>query len=170
MYVFCSKALAEALNIPRKELKKIPDTEIVDAFYSWHGHIAKVQGKNTIVLMNDKTMYSLIFRNNLPRKAEKLVGMILEAIAFTMEVGGLNYAEIEKYLEGIGEIVLAEKPERQMTGNLTRMMLDMEYTGHRWFGDETVQANQAAFENNLLRKLDDDYIKPFELMLDELTK
>ena len=170
MYIFCSKALAESLKINRKDLKKISDTEIVDQFYSWHGHIAKVQGKNTIVLMNDKTMYSLIFRNKLPRKAEKLVEMIPEAISFTMEVGGLNYAEIDKYMEGTGEIIFAEKPDRQMTGNLTRMMLDMEYTGHRWFDDETVQADQAAFENNLLRKMDKDYIKPFEQMLDELTR
>jgi len=35
-----------------------------------------------------------------------------------------------------------------MTGNLTRMFLDMEYTGLRWLEDESIQAEQAAFEDN----------------------
>ena len=42
-----------------------------------------------------------------------------------MEVGGFNKTEINKYMTGVGEIIFAEKPDRQMTGNLTRIFLDM---------------------------------------------
>jgi hypothetical protein len=118
--------------------------------------------------MNDKTMYSLIFRNKLPRSTEKFADMIREAITYTMEVGGFNNSEIDKYMDGVGEIIFAEKPDQQMTGNLARMFLDMEYTGHRWIEDESIQAEQAAFENNGIRRQGEEYIKPFERMLDEI--
>ncbi|MFR4352633.1 MAG: DUF6933 domain-containing protein [Roseburia sp.] len=170
MYIFCSKALAEALNIKKTELLKISADTQVDDLYAWHGHISKLNGRNTIVLMNDKTMYSSIFRNKLPRNAEKFAELIKEAISYTMEVGGFNNPEIDKYMAGIGEIVFYEKPDRQMTGNLNRMFLDMEYTGYRWFEDESIQAEQAAFENNGIRKQGKEYVKPFERMLEEIEK
>ncbi len=168
MYIFCSKTLADALNIKKNEVQKISVDMPVDDLYAWHGHMSKLNGKNTIILMNDKTMYSLIFRNKLPRSAEKFADIIREAIPYTMEVGGFNNPEIDKFMNDVGEIVFAEKPDRQMTGNLTRMFLDMEYTEHRWLEDESIQAEQAAFENNGIRRQGKDYVKPFERMLDEI--
>jgi hypothetical protein len=169
MYVFCSKALADALNIKKNELHKVSAGVQIDDLYAWHGHITKLNGKNTIILMNDRTMYSLIFRNELPRNADKFAELVKEAIPYTMEVGGFNKPEIDKYMAVVGEIIFAEKADRQMTGNLTRMFLDMEYTGHRWLEDESIQAEQAAFENNGIRRLGKEYVKSFERMLDELV-
>ena len=152
MHIFCSKALADALNIKKNELQKMPADAQIDELYAWHGHITKLNGKNTIILMNDRTMYSLIFRNRLPRNVDKFAELIKEAIPYTMEVGGFNNPEIDKYMSGVGEIIFAEKADRQMTGNLTRMFLDMEYTCDRWQENESVQAEQAAFENNGIRR------------------
>ncbi len=73
-------------------------------------------------------------------------------------------------MSGIGDIIFAEKADRQMTGNLNRMFLDMEYTGHRWSDNESIQAEQAAFENKGIRKQGNIYVTPFERMLDELVK
>ncbi len=152
MYIFCSKALTDALNIKKSELQKMLIDAHMDDLYAWHGHITKLNGKNTIILMNDRTMYSIIFRNKLPRNADKFAELVKEAIPYTMEVGGFNTPEIDNYIAGVDEIIFAEKADRQMTGNLTRMFLDMEYTGHRWLEDESIQAEQAAFENNGLRR------------------
>lgn len=168
MYIFCSKVLADALNIKKNELQKMPIDAQIDDLYAWHGHITKLNGKNTIILMNDRTMYSLIFRNKLPRNADKFAELVKEAIPYTMEVGGFNAPEIDKYMVGVSEIIFAEKVDRQMTGNLTRMFLDMEYTGYRWLEDESIQVEQAAFENNGLRRQGKEYVKPFEQMLDEV--
>lgn len=168
MYIFCSKALADALNLKKNELHKVSAEAQIDDLYAWHGHITKLNGKNTIILMNDRTMYSLIFRNKLPRNADKFAELAKEAIPYTMEVGGFNTPEIDKYMAGVGKIIFAEKADRQMTGNLTRMFLDMEYTGHRWLECEIIQVEQAAFENNGLRRLGKEYVKPFEQLMDEI--
>lgn len=94
MYIFCSKALTDAINIKKTELQKVSAKIQIDDLYAWHGHITKLDGKNTIILMNDKTMYSLIFRNKLPRSADKFSTIIKEAVPYTMEVGGFNKTEI----------------------------------------------------------------------------
>ena len=82
--------------------QKMPADAQIDELYAWHGHITKLNGKNTIILMNDRTMYSLIFRNRLPRNADKFAELIKEAIPYTMEVGGFNNLEIDKYMSGVG--------------------------------------------------------------------
>ena len=80
--------------------QKMPADAQIDELYAWHGHITKLNGKNTIFLMNDRTMYSLIFRNRLPRNVDKFAELIKEAIPYTMEVGGFNNPEIDKYMSG----------------------------------------------------------------------
>ena len=98
MYIFCSKALADVLNIKKNELQKMPVDAQINELYAWHGHITKLNGKNTIILMNDRTMYSLVFRNRLPRN-------------------------VDKYMSGLGKIIFAEKADRQMK----LLDLDMDY-------------------------------------------
>ena len=51
MYIFCSKALDDALNIKKNELHKMPVDVQIDDLYAWHGHITKLNGKNTIILI-----------------------------------------------------------------------------------------------------------------------
>lgn len=50
MYIFCSKALADALNIKKNELQKMLADAQIDELYAWHGHITKINGENTIIL------------------------------------------------------------------------------------------------------------------------
>ena len=84
-------------------LQKMPVDAQIDELYAWHGHITKLNGKNTIILMNDRTMYSLIFRNRLPRNVDKFAELIKEAIPYTMEVGGFNNLKLISICPGWGK-------------------------------------------------------------------
>lgn len=172
MVIHCSKALQTALKLKKTDMATPEQLEKeADSFYSWHGHIAKVDGRNTIVLMNDKTMYCLLFRNKLPRNKDKLAELVLEAIPYTFEVGNINTSEIEKYMGGVGNIVYADRADRQITGNINRMILDMGYSWElEWREDETIQAYEAYEQNHGLRKIGKDYVTPFEQMLNALCQ
>ncbi len=172
MVIHCSKALQTALKIKKVDLATSEQLEKeIDSLYSWHGHIAKIGGRNTIVLMNDKTMYCLLFRNKLPRNKEKFTELMLEAIPYTFETGIVNVAEIINYMSSVGSIIYADKSDRQITGNIKRMILDMEYGwDYKWVEDETIQAYEALELNRGLRKMGKDYVVPFEEMLNELCK
>ena len=168
--IYCSKALQNALKLTKADTVQ---QELLQAndFYSWHGHIAKVDGRNVIVLMNDKTMYCMLFRNKLPRTASKFAEMVKKAIPYTFEVGNVNKSEIDNYMAGLGDIVFAEKSDRQMTGNITRMILDMSYRwDFAWNEEETIQAYEAWEQNRRLRKIGKEYIVPFEEMLKALCE
>lgn len=172
MVIHCSKALQTALKLNKTDMATPDQLEKeADTFYSWHGHITKVDGRNTIVLMNDKTMYCLLFRNKLPRNKDKFTELVLEAIPYTLEVGHINAPEIAKYMSGASNIVYSEKADRQITGNINRMILDMGYSPEfEWREDETVQAYEAYEQNRGLRKIGKDYVTPFEQMLKALCE
>ena len=55
MYIFCSKALADALNIKKNELQKMPADAQIDELYAWHGLITKLNGKSTIKRLKFKS-------------------------------------------------------------------------------------------------------------------
>lgn len=170
MIIYCSKALQTALKLSKTNFATPEQLEKEDnPFYGWHGHIAKVDGCNTIVLMNDKTMYSLLFRNKLPRNKDKFAELVMEALPYTFEVGNINAEEISTYMSNVDQVVFAEKADRQITGNITRMILDMGYRWeYAWREDETIQAYEAYEQNRFLRKIGKDYIVPFEEMLKAL--
>ena len=170
MIIYCSKALQTALKLNKTDFATPEQLEKEEnPFYAWHGHIAKVDGRNTIVLMNDKTIYCLQFKNKLPRNKDKFAGLVMEALPYTFEVGNINAKEIVNYMSAVDNIVFAEKADRQITGNITRMILDMGYRWeHAWREDETIQAYEAYEQNRILRKIGKDYIVPFEEMLNAL--
>lgn len=170
MVIHCSKALQTTLKLYKIDMatpEQLAKEE--DSFYSWHGHIAKVDGRNTIVLMNDKTMYCVLLRNKLPRKKDKFAELVLKAIPYTLEVGNINGNEISGYMNSVGNIVFVEKTDRKITGNINRMILDMGFQWkYDWREDETIQAYKAYEQNRGLRKLGKDYVTPFEEMLKAL--
>ena len=170
MIIYCSKALQKALKLSKTDFatpEQLATEE--NPLFGWHGHIAKVDGRNTIILMNDKTMYSMLFRNKLPRNKDKFAELVMEALPYTFEVGNINAEEISNYMSSVDSIVFAEKADLQITGNITRMILDMGYRwDFAWRENETVQAYEAYEQNRLLRKIGKDYIVPFEEMLKAL--
>lgn len=170
MIIYCSKALQTALKLDNTDFATSEQLATEDnPLYAWHGHMAKVDGRNTIVLMNDKTMYCLLFRNKLPRNKDKFAELVMEALPYTFDVGNINAEEIVNYMGSVNNIVFAEKADRQITGNITRMILDMGYSWeYAWRKDETIQAYEAYEQNRLLRKIGKDYVIPFEEMLKAL--
>ena len=124
MILYCSKALKTALKITKNDMTPISEG---DTLFSWHGHIAKINGRNTTVLMHDRTMYCVLLRNKLLRSAVKFAEMVREAVAATFEMAEFDQSEIIEYISHMGEICFGKKPDCQMTGNITRMIVDMTY-------------------------------------------
>ena len=171
MIIYCSKALMDALKITKSDLASTEDIKDIDPLFGWHGHIAKKGGKNTIALMNVQTMYLLLFRNKLPRNAEKFASLIPEAMELTFEVNDINKPETEAYIQSMGPIIWAYAPDRQMTGNINRMFIDMDYCHtHDFIEDQTIQPYEAVRFNKGIAKKDGIYVNPFEEMLSELCK
>lgn len=70
MYIFCSKALADALNIKKNELQKMPADAQMDDLYAWHGHITKLNG-NMISNLLPERIISTCMRNTFVSRLVK---------------------------------------------------------------------------------------------------
>lgn len=171
MVIHCSKALQTALKLKKTDMATPEQLEReMDPFYSWHAHITKIDGRNTIVLMNDKTMYCLLFRNKLPRNRDKFTELVLEGIPYTFEVGNINTTEIVNYMNSAGTVLYSDKSDRQVTGNINRMVSNMNCGWPlQWREDETIQAYEANEQNNDFRKLGKTHVIPFEEILKHLV-
>ena len=59
MYIFCSKALTDALNIKKTELHKVSAEIQIDDLYAWHGHITNGNVSEKNGMMIDRVSLSI---------------------------------------------------------------------------------------------------------------
>lgn len=170
MIIYCSKALQKALNLKKADLLPAEDVQHQgDDLYHWHAHIAKVEGKNTIVVMNDKTRYVIILRNRLPRSQVSFVKLMEEAIPYTFEVEGYNSIDAMNYMANMGPIVFGAKGDRQITSNINLYMKEFAYMEKEvWDETDTVQAFVSHLKNYNICKRGKDYIVARDEMSDAL--
>lgn len=116
--------------------------------------------------MNDKTMLSMIFRNNLPRNPEKFRSLVEENLVKFFRFENYKHQEIEAYFKQMGDIIFSEKNDRKITGNLNRLYYELEF-GNDWI-DITPQFLKSNWANGNLRRMGKAYIEPSEEMEIEL--
>lgn len=165
MIIYCSNALKKSLKLNKSQIEDSGLTNEDDLF-CWHGHIKKIEGKNTIVLTNDKTLYSIIFRNKLPRNPEKFKKLVQESIAEFFKSERYKDEDIENYLEKMGDIIFSEKSNRSITGHMNNIFSESSYAGE-WI-EITPQLTQTSWINGLIRRVGKDYITPSKEMKDGL--
>lgn len=164
MVIYCSKAFQQHYKIQDSQLStNITENEL----NSWHAHIRKINGKNTIILMNDKTMFSIILRNKIPRKVEKFLEIFKQAIIEIMISCGVNNTEIIKYMNNNKEIIFSKRSGRQITGNINELFFEISFNDD--WSEETIQTYESSYYNsNHLRKLKSEYIYPTEALIDAI--
>lgn len=146
MIIYISKALQDSMKIKEADI----DRNIVqDEKYCWHAHITKLNGKNTIILMNDKTTYSILLRNNLPRSKDKFIELLKEAFYNGLMISRLDF---ENYLLNCGDIVLSRNHDRQMLGNINEVAYAASYAWELWDDYKTLQVESTLFANRGIRK------------------
>ena len=146
MIIYISKALQDSMNIKEADIDR---NAVQDEKYCWHAHITKLNGKNTIVLMNDYTTYSILLRNRLPRSKDKFIELLNEALYDGLMISGLDF---EDYLLNGGDIVLSRNHDRQMLGNINEVSYAASYAWDLWDDDETLQVESTLFANRGIRK------------------
>ena len=111
MVIYCSKAVQTALKLTKSDMVKPENLQETD-FYSWHGHIAKVDGRNVIVLMNDKTMTF-----SIGDQTEQEIRRILVTVYDSLKEKGYNP------INQIVGYILSEDPTYITTHNNARSVI-----------------------------------------------
>ena len=146
MIIYITKALQDSMKIKEADIDR---NAVQDEKYCWHAHITKLNGKNTIILMNDKTTYSILLRNKLPRSKDKFIELLKEALYNGLMILGLDF---EDYLLNGGDIVLSRNHDRQMLGNINEVAYAASCAWDLWDDFEILQVEFTLFANHGIRK------------------
>ena len=122
---------------------------VQDEKYCWHAHIVKLNGKNTIILMNDKTTYAILLRNKLPRSLDKFKELVKESICEGLMMTNLDFYD---YFRDMGDVIISRNHDRQMLGNINEVSYAASYAWDLWDDDETLQVESTLFANRGIRK------------------
>jgi len=158
MIIYVSKALQDSLKIKEADINR----DIVqDEAYCWHGHLTKLNGKNTIILMNDKSTYCILLRNKLPRSADKFKELVKEAVYGSLL---LTNADFEGYFNNMSDIVFSKNHNRKILGHINEATFEASYHDDLWSDTETLQVENMIYVNRSLRRMGKEYIEPIEEM------
>ena len=114
-----------------------------DKFYSWHANIFMYNRRKCIILMNDKTRYSIILYGLKKDQFKNLQQVITDAIVENFTQEGFETEIIDNYVQKLGYILYSKTNDQNILGQMT----DMEYI--------TVQSYfKALLEENKINQVE----------------
>lgn len=146
MIIYVTKALQESMKIKETDIDRCV---IQDEKYCWHAHIVKLNGKNTIILMNDKTTYAILLRNKLPRSLDKFKELVKKSICEGLMMTNLDFYD---YFRDMGDVIISRNHDRQMLGNINEAVYEASFAWDLWSDTETLQVESMMRVNSGVRK------------------
>ncbi|WP_102344756.1 plasmid pRiA4b ORF-3 family protein [Bacillus sp. Marseille-P3661] len=114
MLIQCTKKLLD-------ELGRKPEVhESAEPLFSWHANLITVNRRKTIVLMNDKSKYTIILHGLKAKDFKKLDETILNAIRETFQEELISDEIIEKYIHHSKEFTYAKTKDRSSVAKLNK--------------------------------------------------
>ncbi|MBU1144324.1 MAG: plasmid pRiA4b ORF-3 family protein [Firmicutes bacterium] len=112
MRIGCTKKLVNQLNIQTSDFFE------ENPFFSWHANIIKVNGKNSILLLNNQTKYAILLYQVYGKDFKKLTFLIQNAIRAAWKREGVKNEIINQYLILAKEIIYTPSSSRSVLSSM----------------------------------------------------
>lgn len=123
-----------------------------DKFYSWHADIFMYNRRKCIILMNDKTRYSIVLYGLKKEQFKNLQQVITDAIVENFTEEGFEGEVIENYIQKLGYILYSKTNDQ----NILEQITDMEYITVQSYFKELLnedKINQAELNKKVNRTI-----------------
>lgn len=128
MIIQCTKALLDRLHINKNNLKPLErQKQPEENLWAWHANLVNIDRRKAIILMNNKTRYSVVIYRPKPKDYARIKELIQEAITAALRVEGVGEDVITSYLTAGGEIEFTKTADRSMVAKLNHAVRDIEY-------------------------------------------
>jgi hypothetical protein len=128
MIIQCTKALLDRLHININNLKPLErQKQPEENLWAWHANLVNIDRRKAIILMNNKTRYSVVIYRPKPKDYARIKELIQEAITAALRVEGVGEDVITSYLTAGGEIEFTKTADRSMVAKLNHAVRDIEY-------------------------------------------
>ena len=164
MIIALTKKLAEKAKI---QLDAPPD--ILNPFYSWHAKSFLYKGRNGMILINDKTYYSITLWGLKSVHFKKLDVVVKEAISETFLYEGFSDETVTGYIEQCGNVAYTKTYSRKIIGILNSFELPITYALYDHMENRNV--NIIEINKSMGRFLcgGPNYVNPIEQLRKEMN-
>jgi len=128
MLIQCTKTLLDKLDINRNELM-VPELheKLSDSLMAWHANMVNIGRRKAIILMNNKTRYSVVIYRPRPKDFAKMKELIQEAIIMALRMEGVSEDVIKSYLTDAGEIEFSKTGDKSMVAKMNKAVHEVEF-------------------------------------------
>jgi len=127
MIIQCTKALLDKLNINPNSLKPSEGQIPSDNLWAWHANLVSLDRRKAIILMNNKTRYSVVIYRPKPKDFARIKELIQEAITAALRVEGVSEDVITNYFTAGGEIEFSKTADRSTVAKLNHAVREIEF-------------------------------------------
>lgn len=148
-----------------------PELEIVENdLFSWHANIITVNRKKTVVMVNDKNRYVIVFYRLKAKDFKQLDKLLLQGIRETFEAERIKDEVIEKYLLHSEVVSFAKTKNRTCVSRMNRACETVHFWDERLEPEKLIQTDISMRLSTLLAGEGKGYITPNEEMYKDLEE
>lgn len=150
MIIQCTKALLDKLNRD-KELRTLEGQMLQDDLWAWHANLVNINRRKAIILMNNRTRYSVVIYRPKPKDYARMKELIREAITAALRVEGLREDVIANYFTVGGEIEFSRTGDRSTVAKLNHTVREIEFMQDYLDESSLIQRYISVVTNRLIQ-------------------
>ncbi|MFD2655599.1 plasmid pRiA4b ORF-3 family protein [Gracilibacillus thailandensis] len=157
MLIQSTKALQKYLKVDLE-----PKQELAAPLTGWHAHLKKIDRRNTIILVHDISLYTVILYGVKAKDVKNFEQLIKQAITDTLIADGFNEQIIQTELVA-GDLSYTSTKDRKMVASLNQIIQEIEFFMYEANSESMIQPSVSRKVNRSLHKSSSgEYIKPIE--------
>jgi len=167
MQIQCTKKLLEQL----KTVNIIPDSNVaVDekSIFSWHANFVTINRHKSIILVNNHNRYVILLYKISKKDMKNISELISNAIKKAFSTEGIRNDIIDRYLSEAKAVVYTKYSSRSILSTMNSVEDEAWYYEEEFLVGQVSQPYFSQVMGDALRKIDGEYYKPIELLLEYL--
>jgi hypothetical protein len=120
--ISCTKKLFELSSFVEDQ-----NTETNNEFFKWHANVFRMEKKNNLIIMNNKTRYCFILFGIKKEHFKNFNQIFVKALTDNLRAEGISDSKITEYVNNANQIKFAKTYDRSVLGSMTDMVKMTEF-------------------------------------------
>jgi len=114
MLIECTKNLADEMKMKLSDITPLRR----EPFYEWHANLFVFEGRKGVILMNNRTRYSIVLYGLKAEHFRELDTIVLSAIEETFIAEGFPSDKVKRYIENCSNVVYTKTHNRSIISQM----------------------------------------------------
>ncbi len=148
----CTKKLSEKLLAKLDNI----NSETTDSLYAWHANLFLLNRRNCVILMNNKTCFSIVLYGLKKKDFERFGMIVIETIYENLRAEGFDHQVIERYIKNAKDQIYTKTTERSVIGQMNDITLMTQYIVEDYILDKdtvnTIELNKCNNRSPMVKR------------------